>query len=333
MTTDLKGSSPLLEVRIPTATARPGSATAYAPAGVGNVAVGFDVLGHALEAVGDRVTVTRTEARGVTISGITGCDEPLPLDADRNTATVGLVALANELDLPFGFEVRIEKGIPLGSGMGGSAASAVGGLVAANALLDTPLQPMELLRYCLMGETAASGSAHADNIAPGLLGGMTLVRSMDPLDVVRVSVPDEILCVLVHPHLRLDTRVARGVLPGEIPIGLYVKQSANLAGFVVGCEQGDLALISRSFADLVVEPHRAPLIRGFAAVKAAAMDAGSLGCSISGAGPSLFAWCVGETVAVSVRDAMVDAFACEGVASDGFVSPVNAPGARVVEVS
>ena len=313
--------------------ARTDTATAYAPAGVGNVAVGFDVLGHALDAVGDRVTVTRLDGPRVEIVEIAGCEEALPLDPEQNTATAGLVAMIRELSLPFGFAVRIEKAIPLGSGMGGSAASAVGGMVAANALLDQSLPLSELLRYALVGETVASGSAHADNIAPSLYGGLTLVRSSDPVDIVRVPVPDEIRCVLVHPHLRLDTRVARRVLPREIPMGLFVHQAANLAGFVSGCHTGDLELIRRSFVDLVVEPHRAPLIQGFAAVKGAALEAGALGCSISGAGPSVFAWCAGDAVAGAARDAMVAAFAAAGVESDAFISPVNAPGARVVEAA
>lgn len=325
MTLDLTGDT-LLHTR------RPCRATAFAPAGVGNVAVGFDVLGHALDAVGDRVTVTRTIEPGVAIEEITGCEEPLPLEAARNTATAGLVALLRERKLAFGFSVRIEKSIPLGSGMGGSAASAVGGMVAANALLDEPLPLSELLRYALVGETVASGSAHADNLAPGLWGGLTLVRSMDPVDIVPLAVPAEIRCVLVHPHLRLDTKVARGVLPREIAMKLYVAQSGNLAGFVAGCLTGDLELIGRSFADLVAEPHRAPLIRGFDAVKRAALDAGALGCSISGAGPSVFAWAVGDEAASGVRDAMVRAFSGAGVGSDAYVSPVDAPGARVLEV-
>lgn len=308
-------------------------ATAYAPAGVANLAVGFDLLGHALDAVGDLVTVHRTDRPEVEIAEIIGADAEIPMDPAQNTATAGLVVLLRELGLPYGFRVSIRKAIPLGSGMGGSAASAVGGIVAANALLEEPLPPLELLRYALVGETVASGSAHADNLAPGLLGGLTLVRSMDPMDVLQIRVPAEIRCVLVHPHLRLDTRVARAVLPKEISMGLHVKQSANLAAFVLGCERGDLELIRRSFVDLVVEPHRAPLIRGFAAVKAAALESGALGCSISGAGPSVFAWCVGEEVAAGVRDSMTAAFAAEGVDSDAYISPVDAPGARIVEAA
>ena len=309
---------------------RPSIATAYAPAGIGNVAVGFDVLGHAVEAVGDRVTVRRIDSPRVEITAITGCDEVLPLEPERNTATAGLVELVRERGLGFGFSVSIEKGIPLGSGMGGSAASAVGAMVAANALLDEPLDLLELLRYALTGEKVASGSAHADNIAPGLFGGMTLVRAMDPPDVVRIPVPGEIRCVLVHPHLRLDTRVSRGVLPREIPVGLHVRQTGNLGGFLAGCLTGDLELIRRSFTDLIAEPMRAPLIPGFGAVKSAALAAGALGCSISGGGPSVFAWCVGDAAAVAAREAMVAAWAAEGTPSDAYVSPVNAPGARIV---
>lgn len=307
------------------------SATAFAPAGVGNVAVGFDVLGHALEAVGDRVTVRRTDRPTVEILDIVGCDEPLPLEPDRNTATAGLLTLIEALDLPFGFAVHIEKAIPLGSGMGGSAASAVGAMVAANALLDEPLTLSELLRFALVGEAVASGSAHADNLAPGLFGGLTLVRSMAPADVLKIPVPPEIRCVLVRPHLRVNTRDARAVLPRQIPVSLHVQQSANLAGFVYGCLTSDLELIRRSFVDLLAEPHREHLIPGFGAAKQAALDADALGCSISGAGPSLFAWCAGERTAEEVRAAMTDAFGRQGIPTDAWISPVNARGAYVVE--
>ena len=330
-----------MTLSLPKDASRPGAArdaatprervTVFAPAGVGNVAVGFDVLGHALEAIGDRITVARLERPVVEIAEITGCDARLPLEPERNTAGAGLLAMVEELKLPFGFSVRIEKAIPLGSGMGGSAASAVGAVVAANALLDAPLAPLELLRYTLVGEMVASGSAHADNLAPGLLGGLTLVRSMDPPDVVRIPVPDEIRCVLVRPHLRIDTRMARGLLPGEVPLRLHVDQSADLAAFVAGCFSGDLELIRRSFRDRVAEPNRQHLIPGFAATKAAALEADALGCSISGGGPAMFAWCAGDRVAERVRDAMLSALAGAGVAADAWVSRVNAEGARILE--
>ena len=312
---------------------RPTSATAFAPAGVGNVAVGFDLLGHALEAVGDRVTVSRLDRPVVEILAIRGCDSPLPMEPERNTATAGLLTLIEALDLPFGFAVTVEKAIPLGSGMGGSAASAVGAMVAANALLDEPLTLDELLRYALVGEAVASGSPHADNLAPCLFGGLTLVRGLEFPDVLQIPVPEEIRCVLVRPHLRLDTKDARAVLPPSISLGLHVEQAGNLAGFIHGCFTNDLELIRRSFLDVIVEPHRERLIPGFRAARDAAMETGALGCSISGAGPSVFAWCAGDAAADDVRAALTGAFTAAGVRTDAWVSPVNAPGAYVVERS
>lgn len=305
-------------------------ATAFAPASVGNVGVGFDVLGHVVDAVGDEVTVRRTDEPGVRIVSVTGLDDALPTAPEANTATAGLVRMAEELALPFGMEVEIRKGIPLGSGMGGSAASAVAGVVAANRLLPEPLGLDGLLRYALVGEAVASGAAHGDNVAPMLHGGLVLVRSIDPPDVVPLPVPPSVRCVLVHPHLRLDTRAARAVLRREVDLHVLVAQSANLAAFVAACFTGDLALLGRSLVDLVAEPGREPLVRGFRAVKHAAGEAGALGCSLSGAGPSCFAWCDGDASAAVVRDAMVAAFAREGVQADAWVSRVSAPGARVV---
>jgi homoserine kinase len=307
------------------------SATAFAPASVGNVAAGFDVLGHALDAVGDTVTVTRSPRPGVRIVSVEGIAGPLPLDPEANTATAGLVRLAAQRALPFGLEVAIRKGIPLGSGMGGSAASAVAGIVAASAVLDVPLTADETFAYAMVGEAVASGALHGDNVAPILLGGLRLVRAVDPPDIVRIPVPAGIRCVLVRPALRLDTRAARAVLPREIPLSLHVRQTADLAGLIAGCFAGDIALIGRSLSDAIAEPARAPLIPGFRAVQRAAREAGALGCSISGAGPSLFAWCGDEHTASTVRDAMQAAFRTEGVESQAWISPVDCPGARIVE--
>lgn len=308
--------------------AAPRSATAFAPATVGNVGVGFDVLGHALLSIGDRVTVTRTEEPGVAMHGSAAAS--IPLDAASNTAGAGLLRLIADLELPFGFEVSVEKGIPLGSGMGGSASSAAGAILAASALLPEPLDDARLLYYGMEGERVATGSFHADNLAPCILGGLVLVR--EGLDAVRIPVPPSLRCVLVHPHLRLDTRDSRGVLPTSVPLHAHVAQAGNLAAFVAGCHSGDLALIGRSLVDLLVEPYRGPLVKGFDAVKRAALDCGALGCSLSGSGPSVFAWCVGEAHAEEIRDRMIEAFVNAGVGARGWVSPVDAPGARIVRV-
>ena len=310
----------------------PTQATAFAPASTSNLAVGFDILGHPLSFTGDRVTVTRRDRPGVVMGGVTGVVTSLPGDPAANTAGLAVMRLLADHAPEMGLEVAIEKGIPLGSGIGGSAASAVAAVVAANALLPRPLATADLFPYALAGEAVAAGAVHGDNVAPSLFGGLVLVRSADPPDVVPLSAPSSLRCVLVLPRLRLDTRDARAVLPKFVPLGDVIRQTANLAGVIAGCCTRDLPLIGRSLRDEVVEPHRAALIPGFAAVQAAAMGAGALGCSISGGGPSLFAWCDGDATAGRVRHAMVDAFTGAGVAAEGWVSPVDGPGARVEAV-
>lgn len=310
----------------------PHRATAFAPATTSNLAVGFDILGHPVGPTGDRVTVTRTDQPSVVIGAVSGCAGPLPMDAAANTAGAAILRLLADHAPELGMEVSIDKGIPLGSGIGGSAASAVAGVVAANALLPVPLPLEALFPYALAGEAVASGAVHGDNVAPSLYGGLMLVRSTDPADVVRLPAPPSLRCVMVLPRQRLDTRAARAVLPASIPLHDLIVQSANLAGVIAGCFMNDLALIGRSMQDVVVEPHRAALIPGFGAVKAAAMDAGALGCSISGAGPSVFAWCDGDETAQRARVAMVEAFTGAGVAAEGWTCAVGGPGARLEEV-
>lgn len=306
-------------------------ATAFAPATVGNVAVGFDILGFATESVGDTVTIERIDEQTVEIGEISGVVTDLPRKADENTATVGLVQLIGDCGLDFGFRVHIDKGIPLGSGMGGSAASAVAAIVAANELVPQDLPPEALLSYALLGESVASGDVHGDNVTPCLYGGLTLTRSLEPIDVIEIPVPDDICCVLVNPKLRIDTSHARQVIPKELPLETFVHQSANLAGFLSGCYRKDLALIRRSLRDMLIEPHRAPLIHGFGKVRQAALDHGALGCSISGSGPSVFAWVENEEIGEQVRDAMVAAFSHAKVESTAWISPVSCDGAKVVD--
>ena len=313
------------------------SATAFAPATVANVAVGFDILGFAIESVGDVVTVSLTDDGSVRIKEIldeTGSPASLdvPLDAERNAATVGLIKLREDLRLDFGFQVGLRKGIALGSGMGGSAASAVGGLIAANSLLEAPLPKEALMKYALLGEQATSGASHPDNSAPCLLGGMTLVLSGEPFRYVSLPVPEEILTVLIHPRLRLDTRRSRAILKADVSLAGHVRQSASLGGFISGCFRNDLEMIRQSLDDFLIEPQRAPLIPGFAEVKAAALQEGALGASISGSGPSVFALVTSEQTAARVRDAMASAFRAQGVTElDSWISPVNRQGARIVE--
>ena len=305
---------------------RPARATAVAPASVGNVGVGFDILGHAITGPVDRVTVERLDSPEVRVLGVEGVVTDLPLDAESNTAGRALLALRSRLGLSHGFAVRIEKGIPLGSGMGGSAASCVAALVAANAVLERPA-PMDVLYPCaLIGESAASGAEHGDNVGPMLLGGLVLATH-DRL--VPIPVPESLTCVLVHPDQILETRTTRAALRVPFELSQFVEQSANLALVLTGCFRGDLESIRAGLRDVLVEPLRAPLVRGFGPVKAAALESGALGASISGGGPSVFAWCTAER-AERVALAMEQAFRAASIDCEVWISPVAAPAARVV---
>ena len=303
------------------------SATAFSPASIGNVAVGFDLLGHSLAGVGDRATVRRIDEGEVRIAAIRGIAGPLPMQAEANTAGRSLLALREALSLPFGFELELDKGIALGSGMGGSAASCVAALVAANALLDAPLSREALYPFALDGEAVASGGRHGDNLGTMLLGGLVLATA-DRL--VKLRVPAEWHCVLVHPDQVLETRRAREALQGSYELHQFVVQSANLALVLSGCERGDADLVRAGLRDVLVEPRRAALIPGFDAVKQAALDAGAMGASISGAGPSVFAWFETRAIAESAVAAMQEGFTAIGVRSEAWVSPVDGPRAEVI---
>lgn len=304
-------------------------ATAFAPASVGNVAIGFDILGFAIDALGDRITVTRSVQPGVRIVGCSGLMDDLPREPEKNTAGRALQALAVASKAEFGFDLHIEKGIPLASGLGGSAASAVGAVVAANALLDRPFDKLDLLKFAMQGEAVASGSLHVDNIAPSLFGGLILTVGIDNPRVKKIPVPTGIWAVIVHPHMFVSTRSARAILKHEVAMADFVWQTANLAGFISGCYTNDFDLIREGLNDVVIEPQRRQLIPGFSAVRAAAMEAGALGCSISGAGPTLFAWSMAAE-SQRVGAVMVEEFARHGVQTDHWIVPVESDGARVI---
>ncbi|MCD9086660.1 homoserine kinase [Stenotrophomonas sp. SY1] len=300
---------------------------AFAPASVANVAVGFDLLGYAVQGVGDTVTVRRIDAPQVRIVAIRGAAVDLPMDAASNTAGAALIALRQALALPFGFEIEIDKGIPLSSGMGGSAASCVAALVAANALLDVPLSREQLYLYSLEGEAVASGSRHGDNLGPMFLGGLVL-STLDRL--VPVPVPAAWHSLLVHPDAQLETRRARAALQGAYELREFVAQSTNLALVLAGCHAGDAGMVRAGLADVLVEPRRAPLIGGFDAAKQAALGAGAMGASISGAGPSVFAWYENRDAALAAAPKVQVAFAAAGFESQSWVTPLNSPGASLL---
>jgi homoserine kinase len=306
------------------------SVTAFAPATVSNVACGFDVLGFALASPGDEV-VARPQPSGVAIDDIIGDNGRLPRAAARNTAGVAAQALLTAAGERRGVALTIRKGLPLASGLGGSAASAAAAVVAVDALfeLHTPLNT--LIACALEGERLGAGSAHADNIAPSICGGFVLVRCPNPPDIVRLPVPIGLTAVVVHPDLEIETAKARALLGDSVPLSDAIQQWANLGAFVDGLHRGDFAQISRSLEDTIAEPRRAPLVPGLAAIKRAAVEAGALGCSLSGSGPSLFALCRGEADARRVAEAMEKAVAAEiGGESQTYVSSIAPHGARVI---
>ncbi len=304
--------------------------TAFAPATVSNVACGFDVLGFALDAPGDQVTA-RLIPGGVAIDGITGDEGRLPRDASRNTAGVAAQALLSARGERRGVALTIAKGLPLASGLGGSAASAAAAVVAVDALVGggTPLET--LIACALEGERLGAGSAHADNVAPCLCGGLVLVRRASPADIVRLPVPPGLTAVVVHPDLEIVTAEARALLGDTVPLREAIAQWANMGALVHGLHTRDYALIARALEDSIAEPRRAKLIPGLAEIKRAAVAAGALGCSISGSGPSLFALCRDAASARAVASAMTDAVRAHiGGAPQTYVSAVDRAGARVV---
>ncbi|MEX2495944.1 MAG: homoserine kinase [Woeseia sp.] len=309
-----------------------GFVTAFAPASIGNVAVGFDMLGLALQGVGDRVSVRQRPAAGVKITGVLDPEgQPhrnLSIDPEQNTAAIAAAALWRVAGAPGGLEMIVQKGIPLQSGMGSSAASAVAAVVAANALLQNPLEPDELLKCALEGEKYASGSVHADNVAPSLFGGLVFCPPVLLPVSVKLAAPSGIDSVLVHPHLEVNTATARRALAASCSMSQWLEQQAYLASFVLGCERNDTALISRALHDVIIEPQRAALVPFFHEVKGAAMNARALGCSLSGSGPSLFALAESKN-ARSVASAMEEACRASGVECESWISSMDSPGAHL----
>lgn len=314
---------------------------AFAPASVGNVGVGFDVLGLALDGVGDVVELAiNRDSRAIVIEGMNGESDSIPHEADKNTAGAALLAMQQDLNLPYGYNVRLYKGIPLGSGMGGSAASAVAAVVAGAALAKqmsrahgrraNSISLEQLFIYALEGERIVSCSAHPDNVAPSLYGGLTLSSSLFSKPVRQVSLPKGLVCALVHPDIKVETKQARQILRSEVHLQSYVHQSSLLAGFVLGCATRDLKLMGESLRDLIIEPQRQHLIPAFDKIKANACAInGCLGFSISGSGPSVFALAKSQAAAQKIAREIYKQFELAGVTSQIYISRLPAKGARI----
>ncbi len=308
----------------------PKSVTAFAPATVANVVCGYDVLGFALNAPGDRVKVVRNDSGEVTLKAIYGDGGLLPLDADKNVASAVVKYFLDQIGVKQGVEVELFKNMPLNSGMGSSSASSVAALVAINALMGEPLTRMQLLPLAMEGERLACGNAHADNVAPALLGGLTLVRSNSPIDAVKLPVPDGLFVSLVHPEVDVPTRESRRILKDRVPVQDAVRQWGNVAGLVAGFCTGDLALIGRSMEDVIFEPVRAMLIPAFYEMKNKALELGALGMGISGSGPSVFALSASRHTAEKVVQNLQSILNTYHIASQGFTATINAKGAQLI---
>ena len=302
---------------------------AFAPATVANVCCGFDVLGFAVNAPADEVILTLRNEPGILVKSISGDGGRLPLDPQKNTASVAIQSYLKQLNSTQGVEIELIKGLPLGSGMGSSAASAVAALVGINYLLDEPLTRKELIIHAMESERIACGSAHADNAAPSLLGGFVLIRDYASIDVVKVPSPPDLFCTLIHPHLELKTEDSRKVLRGSISLKDAVIQSGNIAALMIGLMQHDYELISRSLKDVIAEPIRSVFIPGFEEIRKKVKEAGVLGFGISGSGPTVFA--LSKTLAIAERagDVAKQHFKELSLPSDVYVSTVNQEGARV----
>jgi homoserine kinase len=301
----------------------------FCPATIANISCGFDVLGVALDTIGDEMVVSKTRAKGIRITKLEG--QNLPMETHLNVAGVAGLALLAASDYDGGFEIEIYKKIKAGSGIGSSAASSTGAVWAMNQLLDNPFSTLELVKFAMEGERLASGVAHADNVAPALYGGFTLVRSYAPLDIIPIPSPTELYATVIHPQIEVKTSDSRKILKTTISLEDGIKQWGNLGGLIAGLFTSDYDLIGRSLEDHIVEPIRSILIPGFDIIKASAIANGALGCGISGSGPSIFSFSKGEHTAQKVSKAMKEVYKKIGIDFDVHISKINLGGIRQLE--
>jgi len=298
----------------------------FCPATVSNVSCGFDVLGFCLEAIGDEMIIRKTTKKGIKITKIEGYD--LSFEVNKNVAGVSALAFYENANPDFGFEIEIYKKIKPGSGIGSSSASAAGSVYGMNVLLGSPYTPLELTTFAIKGEALASQSEHADNIAHALFGGFTLVKSLDPLEIIQIPTPDDLFAVVLHPQIEIKTANARKILPNEIPLKNAIKQWSNVGSLIHGLHTNDYGLISRSLIDVVAEPVRSQLIPGFESIKEAASKNNALGTGISGSGPSVFSLCKSQQTAINVKKAIKQAYAKHDVPFQIYASKINMDGVK-----
>ena len=303
----------------------------FAPATVSNMGSGFDIIGFPIENVGDTVQVTQHEKQVVRITNISGYKD-IPLEASKNVASYAVIKLLEKLGVNTGFDIAIEKAVKPGSGIGSSASSSVAAVYAVNELLGKPFTDNELIEFAMEGEGLASGGKHADNVAPALLGGITVLRSYNPLDVIRIEPPEHLRVILLHPQIEIKTKEARDILPRQIPLKDAIHQWGNVAGLISGLYASDYEMIGRSMEDVIIEPRRSSLIPGYDQLKSAAQKAGALGCTISGSGPSVFALAKGKQVALEVEKAMREAYKAQEVPFNVYSSSISSQGATIIDI-
>ncbi len=300
----------------------------FSPGTVANVSCGFDVMGFCLDNVGDEMVIRKIDQKGIRISKIEGFD--LPYEVDKNVAGISALAMYEALNLDFGFEIEIYKKIKPGSGIGSSAASAVGSVFGMNELLNRPFNKTELTEFAMKGEAFISKSEHADNIGPAIFGGFILAKSVSPLQILEIPSPIDLYATIIHPQIEIKTADARALLPKEVSLQDAIKQWANLGGLVHGLHTGDYEVIKSSLQDVIVEPHRSKLIPHFNHVKKAALNAGALGSGISGSGPSIFSLSKGQETALNVKDAIEKIYSKTGIDFDIHVSKINTQGIKIL---
>jgi homoserine kinase len=300
----------------------------FCPATIANISCGFDILGLCLEAVGDEMIIRKSEIKGIKIIKIDGAE--LPLETSKNVAGVAALALLEATDCEFGFEIEIYKKIKAGSGIGSSAASAAGAVFGVNELLGKPFSKKELVQFAMKGEAIASGSEHADNVAPAIFGGITLIRSTKPLDVIKIESPSELYATVIHPQIELKTSDMRAVLKPEVSLKSAIIQWGNLGGLISGFYTSDYELIGRSLHDEIVEPLRGQFIPKFDLIKRMALENGALGSGISGSGPSIFALSKGVETANRIANTIGDVYKEMNLPYDIHVSKVNSEGIKIL---
>lgn len=301
----------------------------FSPATVANVSCGYDVLGFCLDTIGDEMTIRKTDKKGIVITKIEGYD--LPFETIKNVAGVSALALYDDAKPDCGFEIEIFKKIKPGSGIGSSSASASGSVFAMNELLGRPYNKTQLTNFAMKGEALASGCEHADNIAPGIFGGFTLVKSISPLQILQLPTPPDLYATIIHPQIEIKTSEARSILPKEIPLKNAITQWANVGSLVHALHTSDYELIRSSLEDVIVEPFRSQLIPYFANVKKMAINSGALGCGISGSGPSVFALSKGIETAQEVESAMKAVYSQTEIGFHTYVSKINVEGMKIIQ--